>query len=144
VVVAWRLGGRTLDSVSTPLLSRFRRARLGYALALLLGAIATVYALATIKWLPLPAKVSKALANHSIGTSILTGGRSVPPPPSWQAAWGYAHSYFGAVLTAVIAGLVIGGAVQALVPTSFFRKVAGVSNIRATIFATLGALPVMF
>jgi uncharacterized membrane protein YraQ (UPF0718 family) len=37
----------------------------------------------------------------------------------------------------VIAGIVIGGAIQALVPTSFFRRVVGASDLRATLFATL-------
>lgn len=132
-----------MDSIGASPPSR-RRGAVGYGLALTLGAVATIYALASVKWLPLPAKVSKALATHSIGASILTGGRPLPPPPSWQAAWGYASAYFGAVLTAVIAGLVIGGAIQALVPTRFVQKFAGVSNLRATLFATLGALPVMF
>lgn len=131
-----------MDSISAQPPRPLRASR-AYAFALALGAVATLYALATVKWLPLPAKLGKALASHSIGVSILTSGRPLPPP-SWGAALGYAQAYFGAVLTAVIAGLVIGGAVQALVPTRALRRVAGVSDLRATLFATLGALPVMF
>ena len=118
------------------------RARL---IALAAGGVVTVAALAYVKWWPLAHKAATALSAHRYSaTSILTGGATLPPPPSSQAAWSYAQAYFGAVWTAVLAGILIAGAVQALAPQRFFQRFLADSSFKSTLLAAVGALPAMF
>ncbi len=122
-----------------------RRLPAARAAALALGGIVTIAALAYVKWVPLAHKAAAALAKHSYSaTSILTGGARLPPAPSWQAAWSFAQSYYGAVWTAVLAGIVIAGAVQALAPQRFLQRFLADSSLKAVVLATAGALPAMF
>ena len=113
--------------------------------ALAAGAVVTAGALAYVKWTPLAQKATTALATHKYAApSILPGGTALPPAPSWDAAWGFAQSYSGAVWMAVVAGIVIGGAVQALAPQRFFQRYLAKSNASAVVLALVGALPAMF
>ena len=131
--------GATVSDLDT---SRLPAAR---AAALAVGGIVTIAALAYVKWVPLEHKAAAALAKHSYGaTSILTGGAKLPPAPSWQAAWSFAQSYYGAVWTAVLAGIIIAGAVQALAPQRFFQRFLADSSFKTVVLAAVGALPAMF
>ena len=114
-------------------------------IALGVAGVVAAAALAYVKWLPLWQKATAALAAHRYkAPSILTGGAAVAPAPSWHAAWTYAQAYYGAVWMAVIAGILIGGAVQSLVPQRFFNRFLANSNLKATLLAAAGALPAFF
>jgi uncharacterized protein len=113
--------------------------------ALAIAGVVAVAALAYVKWWPLWHKATAALATHHYkATSILTGGAAVAPAPSWPAAWSFAQAYYGAVWMAVIAGIVVAGAVQALLPQRFFQRFLADSTLKATLLATAGALPAFF
>ena len=115
------------------------------AVALIAGGVVTAAALAYVKWWPLAHKAAAALAaHHYSATSILTAGAKLPPVPSWQAAWSYAQAYFGAVWMAVVAGILIAGAVQALAPQRFFQRFLADSSFKSTLLAAVGALPALF
>lgn len=114
-------------------------------IALAIAGAVAVAALAYVKWWPLWHKATAALATHHYkATSILTGGAAVAPAPSWHAAWSFAQAYYGAVWMAVIAGMVVAGAVQALLPQRFFRRFLADSTLKSTLLATAGALPAFF
>jgi uncharacterized protein len=114
-------------------------------IALAIAGVVAAAALAYVKWWPLWHKATAALATHRYSaTSILTGGAAVAPTPSWHAAWTFAQAYYGAVWMAVIAGIVVAGAVQALLPQRFFQRFLAGSNLQATLLATASALPAFF
>lgn len=96
-----------------------------------------------VKWNPYYAKIFIAAANHSIGPSIITGMDTVPPAPSWDAALGYAVSYFSSVWKAVILGLLLGSLVQVLIPRKWVTGFMGKADAASTIRSTLLALPGM-
>src|SRR5271166_6412218 len=78
-----------------------------------------------VKWFPYYNRAFVAAANHSIGQSILMGKAASPPAPSLDAALGYAAAYGKAIWQAMVLGLLLGSAVQALVPMQWVARVLG-------------------
>jgi uncharacterized membrane protein YraQ (UPF0718 family) len=111
-------------------------------------------ALAWAKWLPYTEKVPTVLGSHTVGTSIVNGGASGPPTPSWQAAMDYAVTYGKAIWPAMVAGLLLAASVEAFLPrrrllTLFQRHrgpavstVAGGALSTASMMCTCCAAPV--
>lgn len=93
-----------------------------------------------VKWDPYYHKAFVAAVKHSIGRSAISGGAAAPPAVGIPAAWHYAARYFKAVWQAVILGVVVGAAVQVLIPTSWILKILG--RPRTSSVLTAGALAV--
>ncbi|MDN5843190.1 MAG: permease, partial [Alcaligenaceae bacterium] len=67
-----------------------------------------------VKWSPYYDRAFMAAETHSIGHSILTGADGMIPASSWQAALDYAVVYGRAIWKALLLGLLLGSAMQAL------------------------------
>ena len=80
------------------------------------------------KWQPYYHKVFVAAARHSIGSSIVTGQASAPPPASWHAAWEYALAYGKAIWQAMVVGLLVAAGVQTLLPRQWLVRILGRMN----------------
>src|SRR3954470_20261591 len=78
-----------------------------------------------VKWFPYYNRAFVAAANHSIGSSILMGTANTPPAPSWEAALGYALAYGKAIWQAMVLGLLLGSAVQTLLPVQWIARLLG-------------------
>jgi uncharacterized protein len=78
-----------------------------------------------VKWFPYYHRAFTAEATHSIGKSILMGGKAKPPAPSITAALDYAWAYGKAIWQAMVLGLLLGSAVQALVPVQWVARALG-------------------
>lgn len=96
-----------------------------------------------VKWDPYYAKAFSAAAQHSIGSSILTGKTAAAPAPSWDAAVDYAISYFKAVWKAVVLGLLLGSLVQVLIPGNWVKRLFGSTGLGSTAAASAAAMPAM-
>ena len=96
-----------------------------------------------VKWDPYYHKAITAAAKHSIGDSIIGAKSAVPPSPSWKAAGDYAWTYFLAVWQAMILGLLLGSAVEALMPRAWLCKVLGSKHFSGVALAGLAAIPSM-
>ncbi len=97
-----------------------------------------------VKWFPYYNKAFIAAAKHSIGSSIITGSHhSSPPPVSIQAAWNYAQHYFMAVWQAVILGIVVGAAVQTLIPKAWILRLFSQTQAKSIVTASALSLPGM-
>src|SRR5579871_308166 len=97
-----------------------------------------------VKWQPYYLRSFVAASQHSIGTSILTGGASAVPSPSWDAAWDYAIAYSKAIWQAMVLGLLIGSAVQAtVVPQRWIERLFGRQGFRGVAAGGLAAVPAM-
>ena len=66
-----------------------------------------------------------AASQHAIGASIVSGKLATPPPPSVDAALGYAWAYGKSIWQAMVLGLLLGAGVQALVPRDWLVRVLG-------------------
>ena len=93
----------------------------GWPIFILLAIAGLIY----VKWFPYYHRAFTAEATHSIGKSILTGGKASPPAPSVAAALDYAWAYGKAIWQAMVLGLLLGSAVQALVPAHWVARVLG-------------------
>lgn len=93
-----------------------------------------------VKWNPYYDKAFVAASKHSIGDSIVSGKTASPPPPSLQAAWGYTVAYTQAVWKAMVLGLLLGAAVQALVPREWIVRVLGKMSFRSVAVAGLASI----
>lgn len=93
-----------------------------------------------VKWDPYYHKAFVAAARHSIGRSAVSGGADAPPAVGILAAWSYALGYFRAVWQAVVLGVVVGAAVQVLIPRDWILKVLG--GRKASSLLAAGALAV--
>ena len=87
----------------------------GWVVFLLIAVLGLLY----VKWTPYWNRAIVAAANHSIGKSILMGDSASPPAPSWSAAVDYAWAYGKAIWQAMVLGLLLGSAVQALLPSQW-------------------------
>jgi uncharacterized membrane protein YraQ (UPF0718 family) len=84
-----------------------------------------------------------AEATHSIGKSILMGRAASPPAPSFTAALDYAWAYGKAIWQAMVLGLLLGSAVQALVPMRWVARVLGRHGFGSVAAGGALALPSM-
>jgi hypothetical protein len=96
-----------------------------------------------VKWLPYYNRAFVAAANNSIGSSILMGTAASPPALSWDAALNYALAYGKAIWQAMVLGLLLGSAVQALLPVEWVAKLLGKAGFGSVAKGGLLAIPGM-
>lgn len=111
----------------------------GWIAFLLIAVVGLFY----VKWSPYWSKAFVAASNHSIGSSILMGNAARPPSASWDAAVGYAWTYGKAVWQAMVLGLLLGSAVQALLPSQWIVRWLGRLNTRSVLRGAVLAVPGM-
>ncbi|WP_245946617.1 permease [Paenibacillus cellulosilyticus] len=99
--------------------------------------------LSYVKWWPYYHKAVNAIANHTIGSSILAGKETTLPNPSWSAAWDYAVTYYKAVWKAAVLGIVLGSLVQVLLPSGWLQRALGKTSLRNTAIGGLASVPGM-
>jgi uncharacterized membrane protein YraQ (UPF0718 family) len=102
-----------------------------------------VVGLAIVKWIPYYQKAHVAAANHSIGASILMGNADRPPLPSIEAAADYALAYGKAIWKAMVLGLLLGSAIQTLLPRTWIESTLGGSGLRSVVVGGIFSLPGM-
>lgn len=112
---------------------------LGSIIFLLIAVVGLFY----VKWLPYYNRAFVAAANHSIGQSILMGATASPPAPSLGAALGYASAYGKAIWQAMVLGLLLGSAIQALLPVNWVAKMLGRAGFGSAVAGGLLAIPGM-
>lgn len=112
---------------------------IGWLVFLLIAVAGLFY----VKWFPYYNRALVAVANHSIGPSILMGTASSPPAPSWDAALGYALAYSRAIWQAMVLGLLLGSAVQALLPVEWVARLLGTTGFSSVAKGSLLAIPGM-
>jgi uncharacterized membrane protein YraQ (UPF0718 family) len=96
-----------------------------------------------VKWQPYYDKAFVAAAHHAIGQSILMGKAASPPAFSWNAALSYAIAYGNAIWKAMVLGLLLGSAVQALLPVDWVARVLGRVGLGSVVAGGLLAMPGM-
>ena len=96
-----------------------------------------------VKWFPYYNRAFVAAANHSIGSSILMGAAATPPAPSWDAALDYALVYGKAIWQAMVLGLLLGSAVQALLPAQLIARLLGGTGFGSVAKGGLLSIPGM-
>ncbi|APR36166.1 permease [Paraburkholderia sp. SOS3] len=111
----------------------------GWLIFLLLAVAGLFY----VKWFPYYHRAFTAASTHSIGSSILMGSVSSPPAPSLSAALAYAWAYGKAIWQAMVLGLLLGSAVQALLPAHWVAKVLGKTGFGSVAAGGLLAVPGM-
>ena len=111
----------------------------GWVVFLLIAVLGLLY----VKWTPYWNRAIVAAANHSIGKSILMGDSASPPAPSWSAAVDYAWAYGKAIWQAMVLGLLLGSAVQALLPSQWILRSLGRINPGSVLRGAALAVPGM-
>src|ERR1700753_1233952 len=71
------------------------------------------------------------------------GTAANPPAPSFDAALGYALAYGKAIWQAMVLGLLLGSAVQALIPADWVSRLLGKHKFSSALVGGLLALPGM-
>ncbi|OZI67430.1 permease [Bordetella genomosp. 11] len=112
---------------------------LGIAVFLLIAVAGLFY----VKWSPYYNRAWVAADSHSIGNSILMGTADSPPPPSLGAALDYALAYGKAIWQAMVLGLLLGSAVQALLPRRWIARALGGTGLGSVVAGGLMSLPGM-
>jgi uncharacterized protein len=111
----------------------------GWPIFVLLAIAGLIY----VKWFPYYHRAFTAEATHTIGKSILMGGKASPPSPSFAAAFDYAWAYGKAIWQAMVLGLLLGSAVQALVPVHWVARVLGRRGFGSVAAGGLLGVPAM-
>lgn len=96
-----------------------------------------------VKWSPYYHRAFVAAGQHAIGNSILMGKASAAPPASLQAALDYAWAYGKAIWQAMVLGLLLGSAVQALLPPRWIAKTLGRTGFGSVAAGGMLSLPGM-
>lgn len=115
------------------------RAEIAGLLAFLAIAIA---GLTWAKWYPYILKGQSIARKHSMGVSVITGGKP-HAPAGWHAALSYAASYTHSIWMALVVGLLMAAAIQELVPRNWLSRVLAVRRTRAVVIAGAAAVPSM-
>jgi uncharacterized membrane protein YraQ (UPF0718 family) len=115
----------------------------GTAAGLITFLLITVVGLLYVKWAPYWQRAFVVASSHSIGTSILTDGASSPPEVSWNTATNYAWAYGKAIWQAMVLGLLLGSAVQALLPPQWILRLLGQANGNSVLRGAALAVPGM-
>jgi uncharacterized protein len=111
--------------------------------AIVVFAVVVIAGLYYVKWSPYYHRAFIAAGTHSLGNSILTGSAAEPQAVSWQAALSYATAYGRAIWQAMVLGLLVGSAVQTLLPAHWVARLLGRSGLRSVAAGGLLALPGM-
>lgn len=111
----------------------------GIAVFVLIALVGLFY----VKWSPYYERAFVAAQTHSIGQSILTGPNDVLPASSLQAALDYAVVYGRAIWKALLLGLLLGSAIQALLPASWIRRWLGGLGAGSVVTGSLLSVPSM-
>jgi len=120
-----------------------RQRPLSLTMGWLIVALVAVVGLAYAKWFPYYHKAFVAYATRSVGSSILTGHASQPPPVSFRSALNYAVAYGQAIWKALVVALLLGSAVQTLLPRRWILSALGRSGLRSVFIAGVLAVPSM-
>ncbi|RDU97987.1 permease [Trinickia dinghuensis] len=96
-----------------------------------------------VKWLPYYNRAFVAASHHAIGNSILMGTADAPPAASWNAALSYAIAYGKAIWQAMVLGLLLGSAVQALIPARWILRALGKGGFGSVMTGAVMSLPGM-
>ncbi|SPJ16324.1 conserved membrane hypothetical protein [Burkholderiales bacterium] len=112
---------------------------LGWMIFILIAVLGLFY----VKWFPYYQRAFVAASHHSIGPSILMGTAASPPPPSLDAALDYAWAYGKAIWKAMVLGLLLGSAVQVLLPPQWIAKALGNTGFGSVAAGGLLAMPGM-
>jgi uncharacterized protein len=123
----------------TTLTVKTRRNVIGPVLLLAIAVCGLFY----VKWFPYYHRAFVAASQHAIGHSILMGTASAPPAASWNAALGYAIAYGKAIWQAMVLGLLLGSAVQALIPTRWILRALGGRGFSSVVTGAVMSLPGM-
>src|ERR1700758_849458 len=115
------------------------RVTLGWIVFLLIAVVGLFY----VKWFPYYNRAFVAASQHSIGKSILMGTSASAPAASWQAALDYALAYGKAIWQAMVLGLLLGSAVQALIPPQWVARALGRADFNSVVKGGLMSLPGM-
>jgi uncharacterized membrane protein YraQ (UPF0718 family) len=113
------------------------------ALGLVTFVLIAVIGLFYVKWFPYYNRAFVAASQHSIGKSILMGTAASAPEPSLKAALDYALAYGKAIWQAMVLGLLLGSAVQALIPPQWVARALGRSDFGSVVNGGLMSLPGM-
>ncbi|MBB6251056.1 permease [Nitrospirillum iridis] len=108
-----------------------------------LVALIAVAGLFYVKWSPYYARAFVAATNHAIGKSILMGTEASAPAPSWETAVAYALAYGKAIWQAMVLGLLLGSAIQALLPVNWVARTLGRTGFGSVLAGGLLSLPGM-
>ena len=119
--------------------TRSRTPTLGVGTFILIAVAGLYY----VKWSPYYGRAFTAASDHSIGSSILMGKAAAPPAPSLQAALDYALAYGQSIWKAMVLGLLLGSAVQALLPVQWVARVLGRARFGSVAAGGLLSLPGM-
>lgn len=114
-----------------------------YAIGTVTLVVIATAGLYDVKWSPYVHRAYVAAARHSIGASIVSGTSAAAPPPSVDAALGYAWAYGKAIWQAMVLGLVLGAGVQALVPRDWLARAFGYLTFRSVALAGAAGVPSM-
>lgn len=88
-----------------------------------------------VKWFPYYEKSIVALTHHTIGASIVSGTKAIPPTAGFAAAWSYAVAYYQAIWEALVLALISGASIQVLVPRRWIHKLFSGSDFRSIALA---------
>lgn len=102
-----------------------------------------VIGLFLVKWSPYYDRAFVAAQTHSIGHSILTNADGSVSASSWQAALDYAWVYGRAIWKALLLGLLLGSALQALLPGAWIRRWLGGLGAGSVVTGSLLSVPSM-
>ena len=105
--------------------------------------ILAVAGLLYVKWMPYYNRAFVAASQHAIGKSILMGTAARAPAPSVDAAIAYALAYGKAIWQAMVLGLLLGSAVQALLPAHWVAKALGGRGFGSALIGGMVSLPGM-
>jgi uncharacterized membrane protein YraQ (UPF0718 family) len=119
--------------------TRKAKPMLGWMIFILIAVLGLFY----VKWFPYYQRAFVAASHHSIGPSILMGTAASPPPPSLDAALDYAWAYGKAIWKAMVLGLLLGSAVQVLLPPQWIAKALGNTGFGSVAAGGLLAMPGM-
>lgn len=106
-------------------------------------ALIVVIGLFYVKWSPYYDRAFTAAETHSIGKSILTDADGILPTSSLQAALDYAVIYGKAIWKALLLGLLLGSAMQALLPTPWIRRWLGGLGAGSVLTGSMLSVPSM-
>jgi hypothetical protein len=105
--------------------------------------VLAVAGLLYVKWLPYYNRTFVAATHHAIGKSILMGDAPHAPAPSLKAAIDYALAYGKAIWQAMVQGLLLGSAVQALLPARWIARLLGGRGFGSALAGGMLSLPGM-